>query len=347
MKVILGSFSSISLLGGGVNTQVRSLARALKETDIEVELFDPWKKYHLQQYAFFHLFGAHNGTFHLGRTIKNLNMKLVLTPVFFSRRNYLVLRFAAKIGQLIRKSGGVWTEHQFCKELCHLADLILVNTDEEKKLICKGLGVPEEKTSKLPNGADSSFYFASKDLFINRYGIKDFVLYVGHIGLGRKNLLPLLKILSKKRITTVLIGPVLNTPHARRCLEIISSSPTIKLITGLPSESELLGSAYAACDTFILPSFYETPGLAALEAGLAGAKICITRFGGTKEYFGKYAVYLDPRSTKSIENAVENCMNRPKTDELKQHIYQNFTWEKCSQILAGFYKRFLTMGNSY
>jgi len=43
----------------------------------------------------------------------------------------------------------------------------------------------------------------------------------------------------------------------------------------------MLASAYAACDVFVLPSMFETPGIAALEAGLAGAKIVITKYGGT------------------------------------------------------------------
>ncbi|MGB9741841.1 MAG: glycosyltransferase family 4 protein [candidate division WOR-3 bacterium] len=337
MKVILGSFPSISLHGGGVDVQVRSLVRELIKNGVEAELFDPWKKYRTDEYALFHLFAAHNGTYHLGRAVKSLNMKLVLTPVFFSRRSFLRLKFSVRVGQVMRKAGGIWTEHQFCLELCSLADLILVNTEEEKKLICKGLGISASKIAKLPNGVDTTFYYATEEQFIKHYDIKNFVLYVGHIGLGRKNLIPLLKILNKRRIPSVLIGPVLNTSYGHRCLDLISASPNIKLIPGLPSSSELLRSAYAACDTFILPSFYETPGLAALEAGLAGAKICITQYGGTKEYFGDYAHYLNPYSERSIEEALEKAIQQPKTSNLREHIYQNFTWDKCAQVLMQFY----------
>uniref|UniRef100_A0A7V3PS50 Glycosyltransferase n=1 Tax=candidate division WOR-3 bacterium TaxID=2052148 RepID=A0A7V3PS50_UNCW3 len=345
MKVIFGSFSSISLLGGGGAVQVNSLANALKQTDVTVELFDPWKKYRFEEYSLFHLFVAHNGTYHLGRSVKHLNMKLVLTPVFYSRRNILQLKIVTKVGQLLRRVGGIWTEHLFCKELCDLADLILANTDEEIKLICNGLGISSKKVAKLLNGVDKTFYFASPELFTRQYQIKDFVLYVGHIGWGRKNLLPLIKILKNKRIPAVLIGPVLNTNYGRRCLELISSAPNIKLIPGLAPGSELLRSAYAACDTFVLPSFYETPGLAALEAALAGAKICITQYGGTKEYFGKYAFYLNPNSTKSIADAIEKALSYQKSNELKEYIYQHFTWERCASILAETYRHLINRGN--
>ncbi len=38
---------------------------------------------------------------------------------------------------------------------------------------------------------DARFYDADPNLFIKQYGVKDFILYVGHIGWGRKNLLSL------------------------------------------------------------------------------------------------------------------------------------------------------------
>ena len=47
-----------------------------------------------------------------------------------------------------------------------------------------------------------------------------------------------------------------------------------------------LASAYAAARVFALPSWFETPGLAALEAGLAGCAVAITPYGSTRDYFG-------------------------------------------------------------
>lgn len=341
MKVIIGSFSSIKILSGGVDIQIASTARVLKTKNIEVELFNPWKKYNLANYDLFHLIAAHNGTYHLGKSIKMLGAKLVLTPVFYSRHHNLQLKLNTLVSGILRKMGGIWTEIQFCRELCQMADLILVNTEAEKNLITQGLGVDAAKTAKVPNGVDKSFFYASPERFVREFGIKDFVLYVGHIGLGRKNLLPLLKILDKKNIPSVIIGPVLNTHYARRCLEIIERSRSILLLSAIDHESEILKSAYAACDTFILPSLFETPGLAALEAGIAGAKVCITKYGGTQEYFGSYASYLNPYSPASIENALEKSLNMPKTYALRDHIYNNYTWERCGEELVKHYKKLL------
>ena len=45
---------------------------------------------------------------------------------------------------------------------------------------------------------------------------------------------------------------------------------------------------------FALPSWFETPGLAALEAALAGCSVVITPFGSTREYFGDLVEYARP-----------------------------------------------------
>ncbi len=341
MKILFGSFPAITVLGGGVERQTRSLAKVLKEQGVDVVLFNPWEKYKLADFDIFHLFGANVGTYHLGRAIKNLGMKLIVSPIFYSRHSPKRLKATLKLASILRLYGGFWTEHLFVNELCNMADLILTNTQEEYHLITRAFGVPDKKVGVVPNGVDREFFYATPNLFIEQFGIKDFVLYVGHIGLGRKNLLPLLQVIRKLGIPCVIIGKVLQNDYAAKCQQLIAQTPSIKLISELPPDSPLLVSAYAACDTFILPSLYETPGLAALEAGLAGAKICITDQGGTKEYFGNYVTYLNPRSESSIEQALRKTLAKPKTNALKHHIYSEFLWEKCGQKLIETYTHFL------
>ena len=63
---------------------------------------------------------------------------------------------------------------------------------------------------------------------------------------------------------------------------------------GVDHDDPLLASAYAAARVFALPSWFETPGLAALEAALAGCAVVITPFGCTREYFGDRVEYARP-----------------------------------------------------
>jgi len=338
VKVLFGSFSAITVLGGGVEVQMRSLARELGKLGVEVELFDPWKRYELKEFTFFHLFGSHVGTYHLGRSVHGLGMRLIVTPVFYSRRSPARVATTIGIAGKVRQRGGFWTEHMFCKELCDMAELVLPDTKDEMEMLAKGFGIPPAKMRELPNGVEERFADAKPDLFTKEHDLRDFVLYVGHIGPARKNVFPMLKAVKALGVPAVLIGPVSETGYANQCMKLVRETPTIKVIPGLPLDSPLLESAYAACDTFILPSLYETPGLAALEAGLAGAKVCITRYGGTQEYFAEHATYLEPSSEESIYNAIKQALARKKDTALRERIRDNYLWQRAGETLAAIYK---------
>lgn len=337
MKILFGSYSAISVLGGGVKVQMDSLARCLLKFGYQIEIFKPTENYNLKEYALFHLFGAHLGTYHLGRAMDSLGVKMVVTPVFFSRRTPAQLYWLTQLAKGMRHLGGIWTEHLFTQELCAMARAVTPNTNKEALLLTQGLKVSKKKIKILPNGVDGKFYNASPEIFIKNYNLKDFILYVGHIGWQRKNLLTLIKALARIDHPAVFIGPVLDTDYAKICLAEIKRNKNILVIPGLPPESPLLASAYAACDVFVLPSLYETPGLAALEAGLAGAKIVITKYGGTDEYFADNAFYIEPRDIQSIANGIIKALNKKKDRILAERIKTHFLWEKASQRLVEIY----------
>jgi glycosyltransferase involved in cell wall biosynthesis len=337
MRVLFSTFAASSVLGGGVDVQVRALAREATALGVQVELFDPWKKYRVEEFDLFHLFSSHAGTYHIGRALHSMGMRMVLTPVFYSRHSPAKVAAMLSVAKKLRSRGGFWTEHMFCKELCDMAELILPNTQDEMTMMTRAFGVQPALMIELPNGVEERFVDATPDLFVREYGLHDFILYVGHIGWGRKNVLALLNVLKRIGHPAVLIGPVIQNDYAQRCRKTIESSPNVRLIPGLPSDSPLLASAYAACDTMVLPSFYETPGLAALEAGLAGAKVCITKYGGTTEYFGEHALYLDPKSEESIERTLRNSLARAKDDQLRRRIADRYLWRYAGQRLVQAY----------
>ena len=76
----------------------------------------------------------------------------------------------------------------------------------------------------------------------------------------------------------------------------------------LEHDDPLLASAYAAARVFALPSWFETPGLAALEAALAGCAVVITPFGSTREYFGELVEYARPGRPGEIDQALAEVL---------------------------------------
>jgi glycosyltransferase involved in cell wall biosynthesis len=224
------------------------------------------------------------------------------------------------------------------KDICDNADKVLPNTIAEGELLEKGLWINPNKIQIIHNGVEARFADADPSLFQKKYNLKDFILYVGHLGPDRKNGRNIIKALQKLDHPAVIIADVLHNPEGEWCRREIEKSKNITLIEWLNHDDPLFASSYAACHTFILPTKYETPGRAALEAGLAGANIVITPRGGTKEYFEDMALYPNPLSVESIVKSIEKSLNRKKEVILKEHIQKNFIWEVVAEQTLRMYQ---------
>ena len=104
----------------------------------------------------------------------------------------------------------------------------------------------------------------------------------------------------------------------------------------------MLASAYAAARLFVLPSLFETPGIAALEAGLAGSGVVITPHAGTRDYFGDHAVYVDPYSVADIRRGIREGLSRERNRELSSHIASRFLWKYVAEGTIEVYNRVLS-----
>jgi glycosyltransferase involved in cell wall biosynthesis len=327
-------------LKGGPRTQILQTARCLEQRGINVSLFESWKEFSKDSVDLIHLFGANIGTYHLAREIHKLGVPLVVTPIFFTRHSANSIRWTARVNNLLKNfAHGIWTDYSLVQEICRWSRAILPNTISEGELLVKGLQLDPSKVTVVPNGVEDRFINARPDPFVEEYGIKDFVLNVGHIGPHRKNVLRLIQALERVNVPSVIIGRIEDNDYARQCLALAAKNPRMTIIDSLPNDSELLASAYAACDTFVLPSLYETPGIAALEAALAGAKIVITRHGGTEEYFGKEAEYVEPTSVELIHHGITASLNKPKQDGLRKLVSDKYLWSSVAAQYHSIYER--------
>ncbi len=345
MKILFGAHPAVAIKKGGLYIQLLKTKEYMEHLGFRIELNDPWKDPGPREYDLFHLFGANFSTSILGTLMKDKDIPLIITPVFFSKHSPPILRTVNTVNSILFRLFRISTPHIYTKELLERADRILPNTPREYELITRGFGMPEAKVTLVHNGVDERFAHAEPDAFIERYGIRDFILYVGYIGNGRKNTLSLIRALEGIEVPAIFIGPVVKTPYGDTCLNEIKKNKRITLLSALPHDAPLLASAYAACDTFILPSLFETPGLAALEAGLAGAKIVITKYGGTKEYFGDEAIYVDPGSVASIRNGISKSLSKEKTQALREHIKKRYLWPAIAKQIAQIYRALPPFGD--
>lgn len=343
MKITLASYHTVMLRHGGPKIQIHQTKKYLERLGLEVALIDVWQdREGIFQSDLFHLFASNFGTYDLARYLNAHGARFVISPIFFTRRSPRTIRLACAVDGIMRRiAPGIWFDYGFARDICRWADRCLPNTTEERKLLTEGLGIPEEKVRVIPNGVEEKYLHGDPDLFYNQYGVKDFVLNVGHVGVVRKNTLSLIRALEKIDAPSVIIGRVYPSKEATLCLEEAKKNKNLLIIQGLDHDSPLLASAYAACDVFVLPARYETPGIAALEAALAGAKVVITPYGGTKDYFSDMAVYVDPYSVDSIKRGIEASLNQSGTDTLKNHIKNNFLWQQVAEKTAEVYAKII------
>ncbi len=154
------------------------------------------------------------------------------------------------------------------------------------------------------------------------------VLCVGRIE-PRKNQLALIRALRGAGIALRLVGQAgrFNARYLDRCRREAGSDVAF-LGQRRPNE---LAELYSAARVHASVSWYETPGLASLEAALLGCAVVATHGGCTTEYLGEDAHYCRPDDVDSIRGAVEAAMARGASSCLADRVARKYTW----QVAAG------------
>ena len=331
------------MLRGGPRTQIFQTKRCLERLGVHVSLYDSWQELKRNDVDLVHIFGANIGTFHLARVLHLQGIPFVVTPIFYTRRSMGVVKMSLAADKFVRRFvRGFWSDYAVIAEMCRWAKAVLPNTTEESLLYTEAFGVSPERMAVVPNGVEKRFYFARPQLFSKRFGVRNFILNVGHIGPERKNVYKLVQALEGIDRQAIIIGRVERSEAAKEIMDRAKKNPRLKMLESIPHSSDLLASAFAACEVFVLPSLFETPGLAALEAGLAGARVVITPHGGTKDYFGQQAEYVDPYSVASIRKGIEKSLQKKKEFALRERIRKEFLWERVAEKTKDAYERVLT-----
>ena len=343
MEVTLTGFHTIMMRHAGPTTHVLQMKKHLKKMGIDIKLMDMWKT---QRAIFntdlFHIHGTYIGSYDIASYLHAHNKRFVVTPIFFTRRSAHTVRAVCRATSFVQSiSQGIWSSYSITQNICNWSHRVLPNTNDEASLIRYGLSIPEKNITVIPNGVEKRFADADPALFYNKYGVRDFILNVGHIGVPRKKTLSLIRALDKIDHPAVIIGKIFPSKEADLCMEEGGKNKNLTIITGIDHDSPLLASAYAASSVFVLPAKYETPGIAALEAGIAGARVVITPYGGTKYYFKDMATYIDPYNINSIRNGIETALNQKPDNRLKNHIINNFLWQKVAELTANIYTQIL------
>jgi len=376
MKVLIQNRPDTFEVFGGDSVQTLKTGEHLRKLGVHVDVsLELTPK--LEDYDIVHLMNITRVTFTYTQLMnaKKQRKKVVLSPIYWNpkkivsaylQRPIFDLNHPSSLKELGKACLSSLMNRTFLNEINELmynrklasavlskVDYLLPNSHAEletlKQDFVEVFRSQNKKFAIIPNGVDADvFYNASPKTFIEKHGFSDFILNVGHFSY-RKNQLSLIKALKGLDTNVVFIGESSDNSHYygikntidklyyQKCRHEADSS--FNFLDAMPHNE--LASAYAACKAFVLPSLYETPGLAALEAALSGANICITNGGSTSEYFSNFAFYCNPHSIDSIRKTVLKAYRTPKSTALKEYVLRNFTWDKTAKATLEAYEKVL------
>lgn len=340
-KILLVMPTVARVVDGGVATQALRTFEETKKLGVALEQYNPWESYNWDEIAAVHIFCANLESLNIAKAVHEKSIPLIVSSVFFSSHRNNIIKAELLFSSILQKIfSGIRTSFDYLKEICTMADLVLPNTENEKEKLIEAIGIPAQKITVIPNGVDARFINADPMPFQNKYGASDYILSVANLGYRRKNALNLIKALQNIEHPAFLIGPYFDTAYGQACKKELKKAPHIKWIGALKNDSPLLASAFAGAKVFALPSLFETPGIASMEAALSNTTIVTTPYGGTIEYFGAHALYANPNSVQDIESNIREALQR-NSSALKEHIQENFLWKKVAKKMKDIYITYL------
>ncbi len=325
--------------GGGENQLVRT-AVELEALGLPVRPFSPWVD-RLENARLLHLFGMSREGLELARVARCRGVSVVLSPICWydprslaalapSRRRaaFDVVKWAAQ-----RAFAG---RFGWRRELLGLANAVLPNSKAEARQLVATFGADLEKIHVVPNGVEARFADAAPELFREAYGTGEFVLYVGRIE-SRKNVLGLIKAIRALETPLVVIGdaPPGSEAYRKTCRD--AGKGFVTWHRAVAHEDPFLASAYAASRVVALPSWFETPGLAALEGALSGRAVVVTPYGSAREYFGDRVHYARPDHPREVANALAWAWENGPDPTLASHVRSNYSWTEVARRTAEVY----------
>ena len=201
------------------------------------------------------------------------------------------------------------------------ADALVVSTHIEREDIGGLYGTNGTPIEVIPPGVDLSL-FQPMDVVSARRNLglpdKRTILYVGRIEplKGLDILLRAIALLRDAADTNLLIvgGNAEEDAELERLYTLALNLGISDIVTFTGSvDQEELPAYYSAADVFVLPSWYESFGLVALEAMSCGTPVVVSRVGGLKTFVehGETGYLVPWRCPEAFARSLETLLENP------------------------------------
>ncbi|MFC2067094.1 glycosyltransferase [Chloroflexota bacterium] len=246
------------------------------------------------------------------------------------------------------------TERYLVKS-CHR---IIAATEKEKEDIIRYYGASPDMISVIPCGVNLDLFRPiDKDIARQQLGFSNgkTILFVGRIeplkGID-KLLMSMSYLKNKEGLRLVVIGGDGNSHYDMERLQVLSRELCIQdsvIWLGLVGQEEL-PRFYSAADVCVVPSYYESFGLVALESLACGTPVVATKVGGTESVIrqGETGYVVADNAPRHMAQKIGFLLSQPKisvesTQAMRESV-AGFSWtniaeavgKECGLVLAGY-----------
>lgn len=288
LRVLITTYHGAFITRGGGEYELQSIADGLRQLGVIADIYGPYSR-SIEFYDVVLHFSVHPGGLGLLQEIRRHGKPVVLWPNLSPELSSKEALDSAR-------------EH------VDLAHCVALKSTSERDCFLQQIPVEAEKLALCRWVADMSYLKpAPENLFQELYMIRNYAIWFGIVE-PIKNQLAAIRVLKQKSIPLVVIGKYRDPAYMQACKA--AGGDNVLFIEGLPQKSEIVRSALQGAMFYVELSL-EPPGLSAIEAGLSGCRLLLSKSDWAREHFGDSAVLVDPLGDEDIALGVDRILERP------------------------------------
>ena len=331
MKIVYAAYSTCCQNKmGGVQNRLRIISDMVKKRGFDVELFNPFKT-KLNKGDVLHIFKLSFETENLIQYASTHGVKIVISTIvpLIDENKLSLYKFIYKLPMV--------TTYKLDRMCLDYADALITETQRESDFLSNFYNVNPKKVHVITNGFEKLENVG--DEIYNVLGSRfNYVLQVGRFD-KNKNQLNVIKALKQTQINLVFIGGPGDDTYYQSCIKEAKGFGNIHFIGWLESTSKILQSAYQNADLLILPSFYETFGMVAVEGASCGTKLVMSNTLPITDFdVFKDCHCFSPACINSIRESVLSALKEPLDKQFTENVISFFDWTRIIDMHIALYE---------
>lgn len=320
---------------GGFDLQMIHTLEAVKDVGVNVKRLNPWERN--SHFDILHLWGFDVANYRNIVFAKRDRKKVVLTAL----TGYI----SGARENLKWRVRNFLKSYAYNKEMIRLIDSLVVLNEGQAEFAEKYWQVPSSKISIIPAIVQENYFeqhSAAGTSFYETYGVKDFILTTGNVGV-RKNQMKLAEACASINKNLVIIGNAFSgeEKYTQQLAAFVKANPCITWIKELKNNSSSLIAAYKECNAFALISHEEQQPISPLEAAVMHKPVLLGNKSYARQKYFSNACLVDVDNTRKIADAILAIEKSPSDYIIPYEYLHPFKAKEVGMQYANLYQAFI------